>query len=72
MFCGLSFVPEQKNIDNVLELTEEKCPSLLGAETVKLEIKEGCLEKSGISSDFVRHCVMDIAGADIINKLKFV
>jgi hypothetical protein len=56
----------------VLELTEEKCPSLMGDENLKQEIKEGCLEKSGVSAEFVKHCVMDIAGADIINKLKCV
>jgi len=38
---------------------------------VKADIKQGCADKSAVSADFVRHCVMDIAGADIINKLKY-
>ena len=57
-------------MNNVLELTEEKCPTLMGYERLKKEIKEGCVDKSTIPVDFVRHCIMDMAGTDIINKLK--
>ncbi|XP_035702195.1 F-actin-uncapping protein LRRC16A isoform X3 [Folsomia candida] len=62
----------QKNIDTVLELGEERCPNLMGDEDLKQEIREGCIERAGVSSEFVKHCVMDIAGADIINKLNEV
>ncbi len=60
----------QGNIDHVLELTEEKCPNLMGDNSLREEMKEGCVDKSGIPPEFVRHCVMDLAGTDIINKLK--
>lgn len=52
--------------------SEERCPNLMGDEDLKQEIREGCIERAGVSSEFVKHCVMDIAGADIINKLKCV
>lgn len=43
----------------------------MGDENLKQEIKESCMDKSGISHEFVKHCVCDIAGADIVNKLKY-
>ncbi|ODN04727.1 Leucine-rich repeat-containing protein 16A [Orchesella cincta] len=62
----------QGNIENVLELTEEKCPNLMGDDGLKQDIKQGCIDKSSIQPEFVRHCVVDMAGADIINKLNEV
>lgn len=42
----------------------------MGDDGLKQDIKQGCIDKSSIQPEFVRHCVVDMAGADIINKLK--
>ncbi|CAG7785934.1 unnamed protein product [Allacma fusca] len=44
----------------------------MGDENLKQEIKQGCLDKSMIAPEFVRHCVMDMAGTDMMNKLNEV
>lgn len=61
----------QGNIEQVVKMIEEKCPKIFSSE-VKADIKDGCLAKSKICQDFVRKCIVDVAGTDIINKLKYV
>nr|CAD7434660.1 unnamed protein product [Timema monikensis] len=56
-------------LESMMKCAEDQCPHVLSNGRVQQEIRLACKEKNFLSSDFVRFCVAEQAGTDIMNKV---
>nr|CAD7267437.1 unnamed protein product [Timema shepardi] len=59
----------QGTLESMMKCAEDQCPHVLANGRVQQEIRLACKEKNFLSSEFVRFCVAEQAGTDIMNKV---
>jgi hypothetical protein len=55
-----------------MKCAEDQCPHVLADDRVQGEIKKMCREKNFLAPEFIHTCIVEQAGADIMNKVKLV
>lgn len=50
----------------------EHCPKTLGNQIVINDLRKTCIEKINIPDDFFQNCMLNNAGSEIMNKIRFV
>lgn len=53
-----------------MKCAEEQCPTVLGSERVRAELRKTCREKNHLDPLFTQNAVLDLAGTHIMNKVK--
>lgn len=55
-----------------MKCAEDQCPHVLADDRVQAEIRKMCHEKNFLAPEFIHTCIVEQAGADIMNKVKLV
>jgi hypothetical protein len=66
------FVLLQGTLESMMKCAEDQCPHVLADDRVQGEIKKMCREKNFLAPEFIHTCIVEQAGADIMNKVKLV
>lgn len=56
----------------MLACAGDQCPLLLSSDRYRRELRQACTEKTSISETFIRTCLQDQAGTEIMNRIKYV
>jgi len=59
----------QGTLESMMKCAEDQCPHVLADDRVQGEIRKMCREKNFLAPEFIHTCVVEQAGADIMNKL---
>jgi hypothetical protein len=62
----------QGTLESMMKCAEDQCPHVLADDRVQGEIKKMCREKNFLAPEFIHACIVEQAGADIMNKVKSV
>lgn len=55
-----------------MKCAEDQCSHVLADDRVQAEIRKMCQEKNFLAPEFIHTCIVEQAGADIMNKFKLV
>lgn len=58
-------------METMLRTGVEQCPKTLGLQNVVIDLRKSCLERLNISEDFVNASVLNNAGSEIMNKIRY-
>ncbi|XP_039275198.1 F-actin-uncapping protein LRRC16A-like, partial [Nilaparvata lugens] len=53
----------------MVKCVEEQCPTVFGSERVQDDVRKMCQQKSRLEPEFVRTCILEQAGTNIMNKV---
>lgn len=56
----------------MLACAGDQCPLILGSDRYRRELKSACSEKNSIPDVFIRTCLQDQAGTEVMNRVKYV
>ena len=62
----------QGTLESMMKCAEDQCPHVLADDRVQSEIRKMCREKNFLAPEFIHTCILEQAGADIMNKVKWV
>lgn len=62
----------QGTLEGMMKCAEDQCPHVLADDRVQDEIRKMCHEKNFLAPEFIHTCIVEQAGADIMNKFKLV
>ena len=68
IFC----VMFQGTLESMMKCAEDQCPHVLADDRVQGEIRKMCREKNFLAPEFIHTCIVEQAGADIMNKFRLV
>ncbi|XP_039285032.1 F-actin-uncapping protein LRRC16A isoform X2 [Nilaparvata lugens] len=59
----------QDTLESMVKCVEEQCPTVFGSERVQDDVRKMCQQKSRLEPEFVRTCILEQAGTNIMNKV---
>lgn len=59
-------------MDTMIRTGIEQCPKTLGLQNVVCDIRKSCLDRLAIPEEFLHACILNNAGSEIMNKIRFV
>ena len=62
----------QGTLESMMKCAEDQCPHVLADDRVQGEIRKMCHEKNFLAPEFIHTCIVEQAGADIMNKFRLV
>jgi len=62
----------QGTLESMMKCAEDQCPHVLADDRVQGEIRKMCREKNFLAPEFIHTCIVEQAGADIMNKFRSV
>lgn len=61
-----------ETMETMLRTGVEQCPKTLGNQNVINDLRKNCQERLHITDEFLHTCIMNNAGGEIMNKIRFV
>lgn len=58
-------------METMLRTGIEQCPKTLGNQVVIAELRKGCEERLIISEEFLQYCLVNSAGGEIMNRIRY-
>jgi len=68
----VSCVMLQGTLESMMKCAEDQCPHVLADDRVQGQIRKMCREKNFLAPEFIHTCIVEQAGADIMNKFRLV
>lgn len=57
-------------MESMLQSGVEQCPQTLGLQSVLIDLRQKCRERLTISDEFLKSCLIQNAGSEVMNKLR--
>lgn len=61
----------EETMETMLRTGVEKCPKTLGNQSVVTDLRKNCHERLHISEEFLHTCILNNAGSEIMNKIRY-
>ncbi|XP_063216006.1 F-actin-uncapping protein LRRC16A isoform X3 [Bacillus rossius redtenbacheri] len=59
----------QGTLESMMKCAEDQCPHVLSGDRIQQEIRSTCTDKNCLQPEFVRACILEQAGTDIMNRV---
>lgn len=61
----------EETLETMLRTGIEQCPKTLGNHSVVSDLRKTCHDRLNISEDFLHNCILNNAGSEIMNKIRY-
>lgn len=61
----------EETMETMLRTGVEQCPKTLGNQNVVNDLRKNCHERLNISEEFLHNCILNNAGGEIMNKIRY-